>query len=46
MANKELKEYESEEVFKHTSADDCWLVIGNESNGGYQKIENGREVRT
>ena len=45
MADKELKEYESEEVFKHTSADDCWLVIGNESNGGYT-IENGREVRT
>lgn len=38
MANKELKEYEADEVFKHTSADDCWLVIGNESNGGYKMM--------
>jgi hypothetical protein len=33
MAEKELQEFSSEEVFKHTSQDDCWLVIGNESNG-------------
>mmetsp|Transcript_15167 Transcript_15167/g.23818 ORF Transcript_15167/g.23818 Transcript_15167/m.23818 type:complete len:136 (-) Transcript_15167:190-597(-) len=29
-----LKEFTAEEVFKHTSQEDCWLVIGNESNGG------------
>eukprot|EP01084_Bolivina_argentea_P234290 394436_1 len=34
MADKELKAYTAEDVSKHTSQDDCWLVIGNESNGG------------
>lgn len=29
-----LKEYTSDEVSKHTSEDDCWMIIGNESNGG------------
>mmetsp|Transcript_55637 Transcript_55637/g.62140 ORF Transcript_55637/g.62140 Transcript_55637/m.62140 type:complete len:138 (-) Transcript_55637:201-614(-) len=29
-----LKEHSMEEVLKHTSADDCWMIIGNESNGG------------
>lgn len=27
------KEYLLDEIKKHTSADDCWLIIGNESNG-------------
>lgn len=31
---KELKEYSTEEVSKHTSEDDCWMIIGNEQNGG------------
>eukprot|EP00428_Durinskia_dybowskii_P057803 CAMPEP_0170316802 /NCGR_PEP_ID=MMETSP0116_2-20130129/59048_1 /TAXON_ID=400756 /ORGANISM="Durinskia baltica, Strain CSIRO CS-38" /LENGTH=126 /DNA_ID=CAMNT_0010569399 /DNA_START=55 /DNA_END=432 /DNA_ORIENTATION=+ len=34
MAEKELKEYTADEVSKHTTQDDCWLVIGNQSNGG------------
>mmetsp|Transcript_133893 Transcript_133893/g.189221 ORF Transcript_133893/g.189221 Transcript_133893/m.189221 type:complete len:133 (-) Transcript_133893:168-566(-) len=34
MGEKELKEYTADEVFSHTSQDDCWLVIGNQSNGG------------
>jgi len=29
-----LKEYTSDDVSKHTSEDDCWMIIGNESNGG------------
>jgi hypothetical protein len=35
MSEKEetLKEYTVEEASKHTSQDDCWLVIGNQSNG-------------
>jgi cytochrome b involved in lipid metabolism len=36
MAESEtLKEYTADEVFKHTSQEDCWLVIGNESNGAF-----------
>jgi len=34
MADKELKEYTADEVSKHTTQEDCWLVIGNQSNGG------------
>lgn len=29
------KEYTADEVAKHTSNDDCWLIIGNSSNGTY-----------
>ena len=29
----EVKEFTLEEVSKHQSHDDCWLIIGNESNG-------------
>jgi cytochrome b involved in lipid metabolism len=36
MAEKELKELTAEEVSKHTKPDDCWLVIGNQSNGEFQ----------
>lgn len=35
MADMELKEYTADEVFKHTTQDDCWLVIGNASNGKF-----------
>ena len=27
------KEYTLDEVKNHTTADNCWLIIGNESNG-------------
>jgi len=28
------KEYTTKEVAAHDSQDDCWMVIGNETNGG------------
>mmetsp|Transcript_2055 Transcript_2055/g.4846 ORF Transcript_2055/g.4846 Transcript_2055/m.4846 type:complete len:134 (+) Transcript_2055:137-538(+) len=31
---KELKSYTSDEVSKHTGEEDCWMIIGNENNGG------------
>lgn len=34
MCKEDLKEYTSTEVSKHTSEDDCWMIIGNENNGG------------
>jgi hypothetical protein len=27
------KEYTLDEIAKHTSHDDCWLIVGNQSNG-------------
>jgi hypothetical protein len=27
------KQFTLEEVAKHTTHDDCWLIIGNQSNG-------------
>jgi hypothetical protein len=27
------KEYTLDEISKHQSHDDCWLIIGNQSNG-------------
>lgn len=29
------KEYTLDEISKHTSAEDCWLIIGNQSNGTF-----------
>lgn len=29
----EVKEFTLDEISKHQSHDDCWLIIGNESNG-------------
>mmetsp|Transcript_62095 Transcript_62095/g.73553 ORF Transcript_62095/g.73553 Transcript_62095/m.73553 type:complete len:133 (-) Transcript_62095:290-688(-) len=35
MTNEtELKEYSLEEIKKHSSESDCWLIIGNTMNGG------------
>ena len=31
--DEQLKEYTSAEVSKHTLEEDCWMIIGNESNG-------------
>jgi len=29
------KEFTLDEVKKHTTAEDCWLIIGNASNGAF-----------
>ena len=29
----EVKSFTLDEISKHQSHDDCWLIIGNESNG-------------
>ena len=29
----ETKQYTLEEIGKHNTAEDCWLIIGNASNG-------------
>ena len=35
----ELKQYTLEEVSKHTTAESCWLIIGNEKNGEWEKVD-------
>lgn len=32
--DESLKSYTMEEVSKHNKQDDCWLIVGNMSNGG------------
>ena len=34
----EVKQFTLDEISKHQSHDDCWLIIGNESNGMYEYI--------
>ena len=31
----DVKEFTLDEISKHQSHDDCWLIIGNASNGMY-----------
>lgn len=31
----EVKSFTLDEISKHQSHDDCWLIIGNESNGKF-----------
>jgi cytochrome b involved in lipid metabolism len=45
MADKELKEYTSDDVSKHTTTDSCWLIIGNSSNGELLGVEWNNEIR-
>ena len=33
VSEVKAKEYTLDEVKNHTTADNCWLIIGNESNG-------------
>ena len=35
---EQVKEYTLEDVQGHTSSSDCWLVIGNASNGASWKL--------
>eukprot|EP01039_Chlorochromonas_danica_P009799 gene9799-10837_t len=30
----DLKEYSLEEIAKHDKKEDCWIILGNEENGG------------
>ena len=32
--SSELRDYEPEEVLSHNTDGDCWLIIGNSTNGG------------
>lgn len=32
------KEYTLEEVSKHTTQDNCWLIIGNATNGAWRLL--------
>ena len=33
MADETLTEYSMGEVSKHNKQDDCWLIVGNMTNG-------------
>ena len=35
MSEVKKKEFTLDEVKKHTTAEDCWLIIGNQSNGAF-----------
>jgi hypothetical protein len=44
----EVKEFTLDEISKHQSHDDCWLIIGNESNGMfiYESICSYMQITT
>jgi hypothetical protein len=36
-AETKKKEFTLEEISKHNTQDSCWLIIGNLSNGAFQR---------
>jgi hypothetical protein len=40
-----VKEYTLDEVQNHTSSSDCWLIVGNSSNGKFSFRELNEQKR-
>ena len=41
VSEEKKKLFTLEEVAKHTTHDDCWLIIGNQSNGTTIVMQQG-----